>query len=54
MTAIGNGAIAAERDRPMRLRVDYADKTLSWVWEWGNTTEDIAERSRATCRRADC
>lgn len=34
--------------------VDYADETLSWAWDWGNPTEDIAERSRATCPRADC
>lgn len=52
--ATAMGVYATSGDRPMRIRVDYADETLSWAWDWGNPTEDIAERSRATCRRADC
>ncbi|WP_446665385.1 hypothetical protein [Flexivirga sp. B27] len=38
----------------LRIRVGYDGTTLTWVWEWGTSGDDIVERSRATCRLADC
>lgn len=48
------GAYQTSAPRLMRINVGYDDDTLTWVWEWGTSDDDIVERSRATCRRADC
>ncbi len=52
--ARGGGNYETSGGPLMRIRVGYDGDTLTWVWEWGTPIEDIVERSRATCRFADC
>lgn len=52
--ARGDGSYETRDGPAMHIRIGYDGETLTWAWEWGTSTEDIVERSRATCRLADC
>ncbi len=52
-TSRGGGVFEAVGGAPMQIHIAYDDGVLSWAWHWGTSSDDVVERSRATCRRVD-
>lgn len=52
--ASGVGVYETVGEPRMQIRVSYVSEVQTWAWHWGTGSDDIIERSRAICRRADC
>lgn len=49
----GGGVFEAVDGPPMQIHITHEEGVLSWAWHWGTSSDDLVERSRATCRRVD-